>query len=90
MSPDQIDILEKRLLGTSTCNLYVDPEVVRQLMAAYRAEQGITSKLKQAIKTIIGCHCDTVQTHVIQDVARRVMAEILGRMAAGKAEGKMQ
>ncbi len=82
MSPEKIAELEKRLTGTSTCNLYVDPEVVRGLMTAYRAEQATANKLKAAIKTILECRCDTVQTHVIQDVARRVMAEILGRMAA--------
>ena len=91
MSPEQINALENRLAGTSTCNLYVDPEVVRKLMAELRAEQAVTGKLKQAIKTIINARCDTIQTHVIQDVARRVMAEILGRMALGnKVEGPTQ
>jgi hypothetical protein len=89
MNQDQITALESRLVGTSTCNLYVDPEVVRKLMAAYRAEQAATDKLKKAIRTIINARCDTVQTHVIQNVARRVLAEILGQIQAGK-EGPMQ
>lgn len=90
MSPDQISTLETRLYGKGTNDLYVDPEVVRKLMAAYRKQERIAAAAQNALKTILQFRCEELQVHVIQDIARRVMAEILGRMEQRKTEGPTQ